>query len=230
MKGVRVRSGVDLAHRRADALGSLDLGMVGVNEHRYDDAGFGKSRHRALELRLLRNDIETPFGRDFVASLRDEHRHFRLDASGDADHLVGRRHFKVEPDMRELTQAPHVFVLDMPAGLAQMDGDALRATEVRLDRRPNRVGFVRAPGLPYRSDVVDVHAELDHRSLNSLKTARVCSTCPCRRSPMSTRIRLRASSRLSALPYSSAARSSSVRPWMTRAPLRAPFTAPFTGL
>ena len=72
-----------------------------------------------------------------------------LDARGDADHLVGRRHLEVELDVGELAQAAHVLVLDVAAVLAQVHGDAVGAAEMRLDRRPHRVGLVGAPRLAH---------------------------------------------------------------------------------
>ena len=83
--------------------------------------------------------------------------------AGDADHLVGGRHLEVELDVRELAQAAHVLVLDVAPVLAQVHGDAVGAAQVRLDRRPDRVGLVGAPRLAHGRDVVDVDAELDHR-------------------------------------------------------------------
>ena len=116
---------------------------------------------------LLRRDVEAALGGDLVPPLGHQHRHLRLDAAGDVDHLVGRRHLEVELDVRQLAQPAHVLVLDVAPVLAQVHGDAVGAAEVRLDRRPHRIGLVGAPRLAHRGDVVDVDAELDHRSLSS---------------------------------------------------------------
>ena len=72
----------------------------------------------------------------------------------------------------------HVLVLDVAPVLAQVHGDAVGAAEVRLDRGPDRVRLVGAPRLPHGGDVVDVDAELDHRSCSSESTVRVCSAWP----------------------------------------------------
>ena len=116
-----------------------------------------------------------------------------------ADHLVGGRHLEVELDVRELAQPPHVLVLDVAAVLAQVHGDAVGAAQVRLDRRPDRVGLVGAPRLADRGDVVDVDAELDHAASSSLcrsrTMARVESSCPLRQWWMSMRMRLLACAR-----------------------------------
>ena len=103
----------------------------------------------------------------------------------DVDHLVGRRHLEVELDVHELAQPAHVLVLDVAPVLAQVDGDAVGAAQVRLDRRPHRVGLVGAPRLPQRRDVVDVDAELDHgRSSPVRSSSSACRSCTTRRLSM----------------------------------------------
>ena len=91
-------------------------------------------------------------------------------------------HLEVELDVHELAQASHVLVLDVPAILAQVDGDAVGAAQVRLHRRPHGIGFVRAARLPQRRDVVDVDAELDQGCDPSSSNA--CRSCTTRRLKM----------------------------------------------
>jgi hypothetical protein len=196
MEGVRVRAGVDLADRRADALGRFDLLELGIDEDRDHDARVGQPLHHAEEPLLLGDDVQPALGGDLVPALGHQHRHLRLDARGERHHLVGSGHLEVQADVGELAQAPHILVLDVAAVLAQVHGDAVGAAQMRLHRRPDGVGLVRAPRLAHRSHMVDIDGELNHRSLNSRRTARVWSTCPCSRSPMSARIRVRASSRV----------------------------------
>ena len=78
--------------------------------------------------------------------------------------------------MGELAQAAHVLVLDVAAVLAQVDRDAVGAAEMRFDRRPHGVGLVGSACLPHGRHVIYVDAELNHKSLNSLRTVRVCNT------------------------------------------------------
>ena len=91
--------------------------------------------------------------------------------------------------MRQLAQTADILVLDVASILAQVAGDAVCAAEVRFDRRPNRVGLVGAPCLSNGRHVVNINAEFNHSSFSSMRTLRVCSTCPCRRCPISARIR-----------------------------------------
>src|SRR5262245_63202321 len=131
MEGMGIRSGVHLAHCRPDPVGGIDLALVGIDEHADHDPGFGEAGDDALQRRLAPHDIEAALGRDLLAAFGNEHRHLRPDAARDADHLLGRRHLEVELDVRELAQTAHVLVLDVPPVLAQVDGDAGGAAEVR---------------------------------------------------------------------------------------------------
>ena len=84
--------------------------------------------------------------------------------------------------MDQFAQTPHVLVLDVPAILAQVDGDAVGAAQMRLGGGPYRIGFVRAPRLPQRGDVVDVHAQFNHDG--SLSSSIACRSCTTRRLKM----------------------------------------------
>ena len=134
VEGVGIRTRMDFADRSADALRRLDLAQLGVDEHRDHDAGSGQALYGLLEGFLLGNNIQATFGGDLVPALGHQHRHLRLDAARDADHLVGRGHLEVQLDVGELAQPAHILVLDMAPVLAQVHRDAVGAAEVRLDR------------------------------------------------------------------------------------------------
>ena len=129
-------------------------------------------------------NIQAALGGDFLAALGHQHRHLRLQGTGDAHHLVRGRHLQVELDVGQLAQAAHVVVLDMAPILAQMDRDAVGAAEVRLHRRPDRVRLIRSACLAQGGDMVDIHAEFDgidaHNSCNSMKIRREFSERPPR--------------------------------------------------
>ena len=86
--------------------------------------------------------------------------------SSDPDHLVGGRHLEVEP-LGDPFQTPEVMVLDVPAILTKMDGDAGRPRLLGVDGRLQGIRLVDSTGLPDGGDMVDVHAELGHRSETS---------------------------------------------------------------
>jgi hypothetical protein len=162
VEGVRVRAGVDLADACADPCGGVDLPVLGIDEHAGHDARVRELGHDPREPRFLTADVEAAFGSDLLAAFRDQHRHLRPQVAGDADHLVGRGHLQIELDVHQLAQATHVPILDVAPVLAQVDRDPVGSAQVRLDRRPHRVGLVRAPRLPQRGDVIDVDTELNH--------------------------------------------------------------------
>ena len=99
------------------------------------------------------------------------------------DHLFGRGHFEIELDLHQRAQPAHVLVLDVPAVLAQVHGDAVGAAQVRFRGRPDRVRLVRAARLAQRGDVVDVDAELNHGVRSSLPplSSSACRSCTTRR-------------------------------------------------
>jgi hypothetical protein len=99
-----------------------------------------------LQAGLLSHDIEAAFGGDFVASFRHQHGHFRLERTGNADHFIGRRHFKIELDLCQLTQATDIGILYVTTIFAQMHGNAIGATEMGFNRPTGSqtlgIGFV----------------------------------------------------------------------------------------
>jgi phosphate transport system protein len=162
VEGVGIGAGVDLANREAALVGGLDLGLIGVDERADEHARLGKLGDDIGQPMLLARHIEPAFGGHLHATLGDEHRGVRLDALCDRDHLVGRGHLEVELDVAELFEAANVVILNVPAVLAEVNGDSVGPAELGLDRGPDGVGLVRQPRLPDRGDVVDVDAELDH--------------------------------------------------------------------
>ena len=171
---------MDLADAGTDPRRRLDLRNFGVDEDAGGDAGLAQAGDHVLEPGFLADDVEAALGGHLVPPFRHQHGHFRPGRAGDADHLVSRRHFQVELDLRRFLEPADVGILDVPAILAQMHGDAIGAAQMRLDGAPDGIGFVSAPGLADGGDVVDVDAEFDHSSCNSLKILRVSSSWPPR--------------------------------------------------
>ena len=108
-----------------------------------------------------------------MPAFRHQHRHLGLDSAGDPDHLIGRRHFQIQLDVRQLAQMAHIGVLDMAPVLTQMYGNSIRTAQVGFHRRPNRIGFVGLSRLADCGDVVDIYAEFDH--FKSRIRVRVCN-------------------------------------------------------
>jgi len=160
----RVRPGprVQLADGRPRRPGRLHLSLLRVDEHAHRNAAIGEPSHDVGDPRLPGRDIESPFRRHLLPSLRHEHGGVGHHASRELDHLVGRRHLQIETTAHRLAQAAHVVVLDVPPIFAKMHRDSVGAAELRLDRGRDRVRLQGAPRLPDRRHVIDVDAEFRH--------------------------------------------------------------------
>ena len=141
VKSMRVGAGVDFADTNANARRRLDLREFGVDERAHHDAGIAETLYNAPEPRFLRRHVETAFGSDFVSALRNQHCHLRAQGAGDVHHLGRCRHLEVELHLGQVAQFAHVLIVDVPTILAQMDGNAIRTAQVRLDSSPYRVGL-----------------------------------------------------------------------------------------
>ena len=157
------------------AAASICPGSASMNTLVTMPASASRFTTSASALRPARH-VEAALGRDLLPALGHEHRHLGTEPARDVDHRGRGRHLEVELDVRELAQAPHVLVLDVAAVLAQVHRDAVRAAQVRLDRRPHRVRLVGAPRLADRRDVVDVDAQLDHSVFSSSRAIRSRTT------------------------------------------------------
>jgi hypothetical protein len=62
----------------------------------------------------------------------------------------------------------NIRILNMAPVLAQMHGNAIGTAEMGFDGSPKRVGLIGTPSLAKRGDVVDIDAEFDHNSCNSI--------------------------------------------------------------
>jgi len=162
MKAIRVRTGMDLACIETTRRGSLDLARLGVDECTGPYPGTTQLPHHLGQVRPLAGDIEPALGGDLLPALGHQRHHRRSGTQSDRDHLRGRGHLQVEPDLHDAAHLLDVPVLDVPAVLAQMDRHGVRAAELGLDGRPHRVGLPRPAGLPDRGHMVDVHAQLNH--------------------------------------------------------------------
>ena len=85
------------------------------------------------------------------------------DLLGDLDDRLGHRHLEVELGGDGLIERPDVAVVDVPAILAQVHGDAVGPGQLALGRRPDGVWLVRLPGLADGRYVIDIDVENCHR-------------------------------------------------------------------
>ena len=168
--GLAIGARMQLDHRRAQRLGGVELGRVGLDEQRDADAGFAQPPREWLQLGEAAHRIQAAFGRPLLALLRHEAGGMGLVGKRDRQHLLGRRHLQVERQVDFPGQPVDVAVGDMPAILAQMGGDAVGAGLGGQPRRAHRVGMAPASGVADGRHVIDVDPEaqvglLHHSSL-----------------------------------------------------------------
>ena len=181
VKGVGVGAGVNFANTGANAGGGLDLRDFCIDEDAGGDAGVGETADDITQACFLPDNVQSTFGGHLMPPFGDQHGHFRLDAAGEGDHLLGGGHFEIELDLRALLQPADVSILNMPAILAQMHGNPVGAPQMGFNSRPQRIRFISAPCLADGGDVVDIDPEFDHHnSCNSLNIFRVSSSLPAR--------------------------------------------------
>ena len=118
------------------------------------------SRH---DLRLARQ-VQPALGGHFLPALGHQrrlvgHRPARRSPRSPATRLISR--FSLHCTV--CRSSCHIAVVDVPAVLAQVDGDAVGPAQLGLGRRPDRVRLVGPPGLPQRGHVIDIDAQFDHR-------------------------------------------------------------------
>ena len=83
----------------------------------------------------------------------------RTDAQRNVEHRLGRGHFEIERLLDRRLEPPHVVVVNVPAILTQMGGDAVSAGFDRKKRRADRIGDEAAAGVADGRDMVDVDAK-----------------------------------------------------------------------
>ena len=111
----------------------------------------------------LSDHVQAALGGQLLAAFGHQRGLVGLDFAGNVGDRVHGGHFEIEPVRHDRTQQTHVAVLDVPAILAQMDGDAVGAAQHGQHGGGNGVGFVSPPRLPHGGDVIDVDAEANHR-------------------------------------------------------------------
>jgi len=121
----------------------------------------------------LVGQVDAAFGGDLGATFGDERRLIRGRPDGDIDNLSREAHLQIEFDVYGLPQDCQVAIGNMPAILAQMNGDGVGAAQFRFGGRPDRVRLVRLASLTQRGDVIDIDTEFHHDSYDFSWSARI---------------------------------------------------------
>ena len=142
------------------AIDGLDLAGVGVDEQADLDARVAAIASTASPTRsTLPGHVEAPSvvssSRRSGTSVTWSGRTARAIATIAGSTAISRlsRTCTVSPEQAQ------VAVLDVPAVLAEMDGDPVGPAQLGQDGRPDRVGLAPAPGLAQRGDMIDVHTQ-----------------------------------------------------------------------
>ena len=166
IKFLRELAGVQLDELRAGPRAGCNLLFIRRDEQAHLDAGGVHFPARLGQGFFSGNHIKSAFRRHFQPPLRNDTDDFRLQLQRDGDDLRRVRHFEVQPRFDFFAQRPDIAVLSVPAILAQMGGDAVRARRLGGQRRRHRTGFAMAEAAITRlangGDMVNVNAEFKH--------------------------------------------------------------------
>ncbi len=157
--GVAIGAGVEFDDRCAIRWAGLDLRAVGGNEDRHTAPRVAQRCNEMGQFVFLPRDLETAFGRPFLALFRHDADGVRSVAQRDGLHLGRCGHLEVERDGQDLGQPFDIPVRDVAAILAQMRGNSVGSGLLRQKRSADWVRKGGAAGVPDRGHVVDVDAE-----------------------------------------------------------------------
>src|SRR5262245_32462860 len=141
----------------------LDLLDVGIDEEADEYAGVVQSLDALADRLLVRRDVESAFGGDFLGALWHQRHDVRFDARGDLDHLVGRGHLDVEMRDDDLFERDQVVILNVAPVAAKMGRDPVGAGQFANHGGRDRVRLVGPAGLTDCRYVINVDVQSAHR-------------------------------------------------------------------
>jgi len=155
--------GVQFDEFAAGAGGRFDLLRVGRDEEADFDAGIVHPFACFGQGSFVADDIEAAFGGDFLPAFRHEADDMWLEFQRNGDDLGRIGHFEIQARFDGFAQTPHVAILNVPAVLAQMCGNAMRAGSFTEQGGFNgarfAVGQTPIAGFADSGDVVNVDSE-----------------------------------------------------------------------
>jgi hypothetical protein len=167
-EGIREGAGVKFDHFRARPGGGGDLAGFGIDEQ----ADF-KARLLALpggggHDGFTAGHVQSSFGGDFLTVFRDEADDVGPHVEGDGDDFRGQSHFEIDSRRDIFPHEVDIGILDVTAVFAQVNGDLVGSAGYGIAGGLQEIGFndgqvgqVAEAGLPKRSHVVDIDAELE---------------------------------------------------------------------
>jgi hypothetical protein len=137
---------------------------VGVDEEGDRDLGVLEGLHNLADGVAVSRDVQATLGGELLAPLGHERAGVRLRLVGGLHHLLRRRHLQIELRLDRPPQYLEVALLDVPAVLAQVDGDLVRAPHLREHGGLDGVWIDGAARLAQGRDVIDVDAKASGHS------------------------------------------------------------------
>lgn len=169
--GVGEAASMELNDRGADGRGGRNLRGIGIDEEADENAGLAKFLDDGAEGFFLPGRIQSALGGDLGTVFRNQTDLGGLQAERKLNHGGRGRHFQVE-SVAKLTADPQdVIVLDVPAVLPEVDSERVGPRGKAQAGRPKGIrfrsrggGVVPVAGLPQRGDMVNIHAQANHRA------------------------------------------------------------------
>ncbi len=104
LRGVGVRPCVQLDRSRPQLKRGLNLPGIRIDEERNLDSRVAATRERLTDSRSLTENVQSPFGRQFLASLGDESDLIGADLERECNHPGLDGQLEVEPDLDRLAE------------------------------------------------------------------------------------------------------------------------------
>ena len=156
---VGVLARVELDGRGSQLTRTLHGVLMRSDEEARANSGIVEARDAFAQSLGVAADVESPFGRDLLASLGNQRHLVRPETRRDREHLVRARHLEIEDGCNARCELFDVSVLNVPSILAQMRRDSVGAGTLAKQGRRYRIRFVSAPGLPHGRDMIDVDVQ-----------------------------------------------------------------------
>jgi hypothetical protein len=107
----------------------------------------------------LSDDIQSTFGRDFLATFGHQCRLLRFRFAGDLEHIIGTGQLQIDGDGDRFFENAEVTILDVATVLAKVNRDGIGAPKFGQRCCPDGVRLIGFPGLANGGYMVDVYAQ-----------------------------------------------------------------------
>ena len=166
---VGVAAGMEFNKLSANSRRSADLLGIGINKEADRNPGAPEAGNRGRQCGVAgADDIQPAFCGQLLPFFRDEADFFGLQFFSKRDNGWRVGQFEIELGADGLPEQPHIQIINVPAILTEMNGDAVGARQFDLVGSPNGIGFRHHSGraliarLPQCRNVINVNTESNH--------------------------------------------------------------------